>query len=131
MVVLHAYTWTRKLSFKLSWRLLLRLTYLYCYVFCRPTPNNHTVLENSIFLSLQLQQTLTSYKKQPFFQNVHFPSMDNYFFMFCWPCISIYVCNETNLMHYLSSVYPIIIPLHVLGLLVAHNCNVINVTNGK
>jgi hypothetical protein len=25
-------------------------------------------------------------------------------FLFCWPCISIYVCNETNLMHYLSLV---------------------------
>jgi hypothetical protein len=29
-------------------------------------------------------------------------------------------CNETNLMHYLSSVYSVTIPLHVLGLLVAH-----------
>jgi hypothetical protein len=28
-------------------------------------------------------------------------------------------CNETNLMHYLSSAYPVTIPLHVLDLLVA------------
>jgi hypothetical protein len=28
--------------------------------------------------------------------------------------------NETNFMHYLSSVYSVTIPLHVLGLLVAH-----------
>jgi hypothetical protein len=42
-------------------------------------------------------------------------------FMFCWPCISIYVRNETNLMHYLSSAYWVAIPLHVLGLLVAHH----------
>jgi hypothetical protein len=42
-------------------------------------------------------------------------------FMFCWPCISIYACNETNLMHYLSSVYSVTIPLHVSGLLVAHH----------
>jgi hypothetical protein len=43
--------------------------------------------------------------------------------MFCWPCISIYACNETNLTHYLSSVYSInpYIPLHVSGLLVAHH----------
>jgi hypothetical protein len=30
-------------------------------------------------------------------------------------------CNETNLMHYLSSVYSVTIPLHVSGLLVAHH----------
>jgi hypothetical protein len=41
--------------------------------------------------------------------------------MFCWPCISIYACNETNLMHYLSSVYSVTIPLHVSGLLVVHH----------
>jgi hypothetical protein len=29
-------------------------------------------------------------------------------------------CNETNLMHYLSSVYSVTTPLHVSGLLVAH-----------
>jgi hypothetical protein len=33
----------------------------------------------------------------------------------------IYTCNETNLMHYLSSVYSVTIPLHVSGLLVAHH----------
>jgi hypothetical protein len=33
----------------------------------------------------------------------------------------IFACNETNLMHYLSSVYSITIPLHVSGLLVAHH----------
>jgi hypothetical protein len=42
-------------------------------------------------------------------------------FMFCWPCISIYACNETNLMHYLPSVYSVITPLPVSGLLVAHH----------
>jgi hypothetical protein len=43
-------------------------------------------------------------------------------FMFCWTySISIYACNETNLMHYLSSVYSVTIPLHVLGLLVGHH----------
>jgi hypothetical protein len=31
------------------------------------------------------------------------------------------VCNKTNLMHYLSSVYSVITPLYVLGLLVAHH----------
>jgi hypothetical protein len=31
------------------------------------------------------------------------------------------VCNETNLMLYLSSVYWVTTPLHVLGLLVAHH----------
>jgi hypothetical protein len=31
-------------------------------------------------------------------------------FMFCWPCISIYACNETNLMLCLSSVYSVTIP---------------------
>jgi hypothetical protein len=42
-------------------------------------------------------------------------------FIFCWPCISICVCNETNLMHYFSSVYSVTIPLNVSGLLVAHH----------
>jgi hypothetical protein len=31
------------------------------------------------------------------------------------------VCNETNLMHYLSSLYSVTTPLHVLGLVVAHH----------
>jgi hypothetical protein len=44
-----------------------------------------------------------------------------FFLMFCWPCISIYACNETNLMHYLSSDYSVTMPLHVSGLLVAHH----------
>jgi hypothetical protein len=43
----------------------------------------------------------------------------NEFLMFCWLCISIYACNETNLMHYLS--YSVITPLHVSGLLVVHH----------
>jgi hypothetical protein len=30
-------------------------------------------------------------------------------------------CNETNLMHHISSVYSITISLHVMGLLVAHH----------
>jgi hypothetical protein len=34
--------------------------------------------------------------------------------------LSWYACNETNLMHYLSSVYWVTSPLHVSGLLVAH-----------
>jgi hypothetical protein len=42
-------------------------------------------------------------------------------FMFCCPCISIYACNETNLMHCLSSVYSVTIPQRVLGLLDAHH----------
>jgi hypothetical protein len=32
-----------------------------------------------------------------------------------------HACNETNLMHNLSSVYSVTIPLHVSGLLVAHH----------
>jgi hypothetical protein len=35
--------------------------------------------------------------------------------------IVIYACNETNLMHCLSSVYSVTIPLQVSGLLVAHH----------
>jgi hypothetical protein len=31
-----------------------------------------------------------------------------------------YACNETNLMHYISSVYSVTIPLRVSGLLVAY-----------
>jgi hypothetical protein len=42
-------------------------------------------------------------------------------FMFCWPCISIYACNEAQLMHYLSSFYWVTVILHVSGLLVAHH----------
>jgi hypothetical protein len=33
----------------------------------------------------------------------------------------IVTCNETNLMHHLSSIYSVTIPLHVSGLLVAHH----------
>jgi hypothetical protein len=40
--------------------------------------------------------------------------------MFCWTCISIYACNGTNLMHCLSSVYPVTTTLDVSGLLLAH-----------
>jgi hypothetical protein len=42
-------------------------------------------------------------------------------FMFCWPCISKYACNETILMHYLSSVCWVTTPLQVSGLLVARH----------
>jgi hypothetical protein len=38
-----------------------------------------------------------------------------YPFMFCWPCISKYVCNEANLIHCLFSVYWVTTPLHVGG----------------
>jgi hypothetical protein len=38
-------------------------------------------------------------------------------FMFCCPFISIYACNETNPMHYLSSVDWVTTPLNVSGLL--------------
>jgi hypothetical protein len=48
-------------------------------------------------------------------------NMYTFVVMFCWLCISIYACNETNLMHYLSSVYSFTIHLHVSGLLVAHH----------
>jgi hypothetical protein len=41
--------------------------------------------------------------------------------MFCWQCFSIYACNGTNLMHYLSSVFSVTIPLHVSSLLVVHH----------
>jgi hypothetical protein len=41
--------------------------------------------------------------------------------MFCWPCISKYACNETNLMHCISSLYWDTTPLHISGLLVAHH----------
>jgi hypothetical protein len=34
---------------------------------------------------------------------------------------SLLACNETNLMHYLSSVYSVTIPLHVSGFLAAHH----------
>jgi hypothetical protein len=37
----------------------------------------------------------------------------------------LYACNETNLMHYLCSVYSVTIPLHVSGLLVAHHQEVV------
>jgi hypothetical protein len=33
----------------------------------------------------------------------------------------LHACNKTSLMHYLSSVYSVTIPLRVLGLLVAHH----------
>jgi hypothetical protein len=33
-------------------------------------------------------------------------------------------CNETNLIHYLSSVYSVTIPLHASGLIVPHHQDV-------
>jgi hypothetical protein len=42
-------------------------------------------------------------------------------FMFCWPCISKYAFNDTDLMHCLSSVYWVTTPLHVSGFLAAHH----------
>jgi hypothetical protein len=42
-------------------------------------------------------------------------------FYVIWLCISIYVCNKTNLMHYLSSDYWVAIILHVLVLLDDHH----------
>jgi hypothetical protein len=35
--------------------------------------------------------------------------------------LRVYACKETNLMHYLSSVYSVTIPVHVKGLIVAHH----------
>jgi hypothetical protein len=35
--------------------------------------------------------------------------------------VELKVSDETNLMHYLSSVYSVAIPLHITGLLVAHH----------
>jgi hypothetical protein len=45
---------------------------------------------------------------------------DIYIFFFL-PCISIYACNSTNSIHYVSSVYSVTILLHVSSLLVAHH----------
>jgi hypothetical protein len=32
-----------------------------------------------------------------------------------------FACNKTNLMHYLSSVYSVTMPVHVLGMLFANH----------
>jgi hypothetical protein len=53
--------------------------------------------------------------------NVHMRVCTVHKFMFCWPCITIYACNETNLMHCLSSIYSVTIPVNVSGLLAAHH----------
>jgi hypothetical protein len=42
-------------------------------------------------------------------------------FMLCWPCISKYACDETNLMNYLSTPYWVTTPLYVSGLRIAHH----------
>jgi hypothetical protein len=51
--------------------------------------------------------------------------------MLCWPCISNYMKN-TNSMHFLSSVYWVITPVHVSGVSAAHHQEVecIYVANG-
>jgi hypothetical protein len=33
----------------------------------------------------------------------------------------VYACNETDMMHHISSVYSVTIPPHVSGLLIAHH----------
>jgi hypothetical protein len=60
---------------------------------------------------------------EPYTIHTHSPLFIKVLFnnVFCSLCISMCVCNETNLMHYLSSVYSVTIPLHVLGLLAAHH----------
>jgi hypothetical protein len=55
------------------------------------------------------------------FNNINRHNQRRTFLKFCWACISIYACNETNLTHYLSSVYWVTIPLHVSGFIVAHH----------
>ena len=42
------------------------------------------------------------------------------YFKFCRTCISIYLCDKTNLMHYLSSISFVNQHLHVSGIFVAH-----------
>jgi hypothetical protein len=65
----------------------------------------------SCFMYLEFSWYISTVWAQRVFRN----------FMFCWLCISICTCNETNLMHYLPSVYSVTILLHVSGLLVAHH----------
>jgi hypothetical protein len=43
------------------------------------------------------------------------------YFMLFWPYISIYACNETTLVYYLSAVYFVTTLPHVSGLLVAQH----------
>jgi hypothetical protein len=50
----------------------------------------------------------------------HITRTSSKFLKFCWPCISKYACNETNLMHSLSSFYLVTITLRVSGLPVAY-----------
>jgi hypothetical protein len=50
-----------------------------------------------------------------------FTTIMQFQFMFWWPWIPILACNKANLMHYLSTVYSVTIPLHVSGLLVAYH----------
>ena len=67
-------------------------------------------------------------------QNINNPPPLNYqfsgkdtacFFTFCWPCISIHPCNENQLdTLFITSVYFINQPLHVLGIFVAHHQDV-------
>jgi hypothetical protein len=52
-------------------------------------------------------------------------------FTFCWPYISIYACNETNLMHCLSSVYSVTIPLQVSSWLVANHLEPVRPTDSQ
>jgi hypothetical protein len=56
---------------------------------------------------------------------IHYPAYNS---MLCnlsyWQCYRIShmdACNETNLMHYLSSVYSVTLPLHASDLLVSHH----------
>jgi hypothetical protein len=51
-------------------------------------------------------------------------------FMFCWQWIFKYACNETNLMHYLSSVCSFTTPLYVSGLFWSCFCTSLSTVRG-
>jgi hypothetical protein len=73
---------------------------------------------NFPFCSCCAQPSLTILMPCTFFLKwTHFAVVYTLF----WPMIICDACNETNLMHYLPSVYSVTIPLHVSGLLVAHH----------
>jgi hypothetical protein len=81
-------------------------------------------LVHKISRSLMRKQRdpLNYYMAQTVRWTVRRRQQNSFFLMSCWPySISIYACNQTNLMHCLSSVYSVTIPLHVSGLLVANH----------
>jgi hypothetical protein len=87
---------------------LLDFNALYCYGWTKTVPDESLTPIIRVDMSTTFHFTVTT-------------DSDNCFMFSDRAHLYVHACNETNIMHYLSSVYSVTIPLHVSGLLTAHH----------